>query len=67
MNSKKININNKYEIRITWNNDVRRLYVMYDLVNDKRLCESFSLDSFLIKANKIVKLGNKIECLIASY
>ena len=66
MKYKKININNKYEIKITWNDDIRRLYVMYDLINDKKVCESFSLDSFLIKVNKIVKLGNQLECLIAS-
>ena len=66
MNCKTININNKYEIKITYTNNTTRLYVMYDLKNDKKLCESFNRDSFLIKANQIVKLGNKIECLIAS-
>lgn len=66
MNSKIIKVNNKYYIKVTYhdNSDIR-YYRLIDN-NDKNICESYSRDSFLIKANKIVKLTNKIELLVAS-
>lgn len=66
MNSKIIKINNKYDVKITYNdNNYTRYYRLIDN-NDKVICESYNRDSFLIKANKIVKLTNNIELLIAS-
>ena len=65
MNTKTIEINAKYRVIITFNNDINRLY---RLVNneDKTICESFNRDSFLIKASKYTRITNKLECLIAS-
>lgn len=65
MNTKVIEINSKYRVIISFNNDVTRLY---RLVNndDKTICESFNRDSFLIKASKYTRITNKLECLIAS-
>lgn len=65
MNTKTIEINTKYRVIISYNNDINRLY---RLVNneDKTICESFNRDSFLIKASKYTRITNKLECLIAS-
>lgn len=63
--SKIINVNNKYFIKITFNNDIHRLYQLKDIDN-KVYTESFNRDAFLMKANKIVRLSNKIECQVAS-
>ena len=45
------------------------LNIIYQLktIYGDRICESFNRDSFLLKANKKVKINNKLECLIASY
>lgn len=65
---KTIDVNNKYIIKITYHdNSNTRYYRLIDNKTDKTICESFNRDSFLIKVNKIVKLSNMIECLIASY
>lgn len=66
MNSKTIKINNNYNVKITYNDDSNiRYYRLLDS-NYKVICDSYNRDSFLIKANKIVKLTNNIELLIAS-
>lgn len=66
MNSKIIKVNNEYNVKITYNdNSYNRYYRLIDN-NDKVICDSYNRDSFLIKANKIVKLTNNIELLIAS-
>lgn len=65
MNKKTIEVNSKYKIIITFNNDITRLYRLVDN-DDKTICESFNRDSFLIKANKYTRITNKLECLIAS-
>ena len=66
MNSKIIKVNDKYDVKITYNNDSNiRYYSLIDS-NDKVICDSYNRDSFLIKANKITKLTNNIELLIAS-
>lgn len=66
MNSKIIKVNNKYNVKITYNdNSDIRYYRLIDN-NDKVICDGYNRDSFLIKANKIVKLTNNIELLIAS-
>lgn len=67
MECKIIDINNKYSVKITYNNDVTRYYRLIDKTkDDATICESFNRDAFLIKANKYVKMNNKIECVIAS-
>ena len=65
---KTVDVNNGYIIKITYhdNNNIR-YYTLIDNKTDKTICESYNRDSFLIKANKIVKLSNKIENLVASY
>lgn len=71
MITKTIAIDNTYFIEITYNeNDFNaRLYCLYYQSNNKvELIEkSFNRDNFLLKVNKIVKLSNQIECLVASY
>lgn len=65
---KEIEINKDYKIVITYhdNNDYVRYYRLENN-NNETLTESYNRDAFLLKVNKIVKLTNKIECLIASY
>ena len=67
MNTKIIDINYRYYVIITYNNDITRLYRLIDRNNDdKTIVESFNRDSFLIKASKHIKITSKTECLIAS-
>lgn len=66
MNAKIIDINSKYYVKINYN-DKSRLYMLNDKKEDKTICESFNRDSFLLKANKITKISNQMEVLIASY
>lgn len=65
MEKKVIELNSKYKVVITFNNDINRLYRLVDS-EDKTICESFNRDSFLLKASKYTKINNKTECLIAS-
>lgn len=67
MNKIIINIDEFYYIKITSNDDITRLYqLIIRGEEDKTIVESFSRDAFLLKANKIVRLNNKIELLVAS-
>lgn len=66
MEVKKIEVNSKYYIKITYNNDIRRLYTLKDTKEDKDIISSFNRDAFLIKANQVVKINSKLENLIAS-
>lgn len=61
-----VQVNEHYYIKIHNNNEIIRLYQLFDS-NDNLICESYNRDSFLLKCNKYVKLNNNIECLIASY
>lgn len=63
---KTIDVNNSYYIKITYNNNIHRLYQLIDKKTEKTIAESFNRDAFLLKANKIVKLNNKIELIVAS-
>lgn len=65
MQVKKIELNKGYYVKITFNNDIRRLYVLYDK-EDAKKCESFNRDAFLIKAIQYVKITNMQENIIAS-
>lgn len=66
MNSKIIKVNDNYNVKITYNdNSYTRYYRLIDN-NDKVVCDGYNRDSFLIRANKITKLTNNIELLIAS-
>ena len=65
--TKNIDINNKYKVMIKYHEDSNlRLYSLVD-DDDNQIIESFNRDTFLMKVNKIVKLNNKLECIIASY
>lgn len=66
MNSKIIKINDNYNVKITYNNSSNIRYYRLIDNSDNVICESYNRDSFLIKANKIIKLANNIELLIAS-
>ena len=63
---KTIDLNSKYYIKITFNDDIRRLYVLYEKGTDKAIVESFNRDAFLLKASRIVKIPNNIENVVAS-
>jgi hypothetical protein len=64
---KLIDINNRYYVKITYHNDnAQRLYRLIEKKTDETVAESFNRDCFLLKANKIIKLSNKLELLIAS-
>ena len=65
---KEIEINSKYKIVITYNDNNNNIrYYRLENNNNETLAESYNRDAFLLKANKIIKLTNKIECLVASY
>lgn len=68
INLKTVDINNRYVVEIAYhdNSDIRD-YRLIDTKTDDTICESFNRDSFLLKANRVVKISNKIECIIASY
>ena len=68
----KIDINNDYYVIIKVGN--HNLYQLFydktigkNLTKSVLLCESFNRDSFLLKANKYIKISSKLENLIASY
>lgn len=64
---KVINIKPGYHVIITYHdNNFTRYYRLIDTNQDKMIVESFNRDSFLIKVNKIIKLTNQQELLIAS-
>lgn len=71
MITKTIEIDENYFIEITYNESDfnARLYCLYYQSNNEvELIEkSFNRDKFLTNANKIVKLSNQIEYLVASY
>lgn len=66
MNKKIIEINERYFINIVYNNDINRLYQLIDRKKEEIVLESFNRDSFLLRTNKVVKITNKIELLVAS-
>lgn len=67
--TKEVLINDNFLVEITFHeNSLTRLYQLYFIGGEReKLCESFNRDSFLLKANKFVKISNRLECLIASY
>lgn len=68
MTTKIIDINSHYYVKINYHeNNPRRLYMLNEKKEDNTVCESFNRDSFLLKANKVVKISNQQELLIASY
>ena len=71
MITKTIEIDENFFIEVTFNKDdfYLRLYSLNIQYQDKteEVIRDFSLERFLIKCNKIVKLSNQIECLVASY
>lgn len=65
---KKIDINNQFYIKISYHeNNFTRYYQLKDKTTDKTITESYNRDSFLLKLNKIIKINNNTELLIASY
>ena len=67
--TKEVVINDEFLVEITFHeNSYTRLYQLFFVGGEReKLCESFNRDSFLLKANKIVKISNQLECVIASY
>lgn len=66
MITKRIEINAKYYVKITYHNDkITRLYTLYNN-DDVELETSYNRDSFLLKARKHVRISNNQELLIAS-
>ena len=61
-----IQVNEYYYIKIHDNNEIIRLYQLFNC-GDNLVCESYNRDLFILKCNKFVKLNNEIQCLIASY
>ena len=51
MKTKKIDINNKYYVKINYIEN-KSLYTLKDTKEDKTICESFNGESFLLKVNK---------------
>lgn len=71
MITKTIEIDENFFIEVTFHEDDfhSRLYSLNIQYQDKteEIIRDFSLDRFLIECNKIIKLSNQIECLVASY
>ena len=68
----KIDINNDYYVVIkVGNHNLYQLFttktISKNLTQPVLLYESFNRDSFLLKANKYIKINSKLENLIASY
>lgn len=61
-----VQINQHYYIKIHTNNETIRLYQLYNLA-DNLICESYNINSFILKCNKFVKLTTHIQRLITSY
>lgn len=64
METKKIELNTKYYVKINYN-DKTRLYILKDR-EDKTIMESYSRDSFLLKLRQFTKITNIQELIIAS-
>ena len=58
MEKRVIEINSKYKVVITFNNDITRYYRLQDN-EENTICESFNRDSFLLKANKVTKISRR--------
>ena len=64
METKKIELNTNYYVKINYNNNTR-LYILKDR-EDKNVVESYSRDASLLKCRQITKITNMQECIIAS-
>lgn len=62
----KIELNDKYYVKITFNNHTR-YYVLKDKLEEKTIVSSFNRDSFLLKCRQYTKISNLKECVIASF
>ena len=58
----KININNKYNIEMCSNNKNKHIYYsLIDLSDDKEVCYSYNVYSFILKAKQYIKITKKLE------
>lgn len=65
--SKRIDLDDQYYVLIIYHdNSIMRYYRLYNKDQDGLIVESYNRDSFLLKVNKIIKLTNQQELLIAS-
>lgn len=62
----KIDLNDKYYVKITFNNQIR-YYVLKDKLEEKTIVSSYNRDSFLLKCRQYTKISNLKECVIASF
>lgn len=67
--TKEVLINDDFSVEITFHENGKiRLYQLYFIGGEHELIfDSFNRDRFLLEANKVVKISNDLECLIASY
>ena len=56
----KININNKYNIKVLSNNK-NIYYSLIDLATDKEECGSYNVYSFILKAKQYIRITKKLE------
>ena len=60
----KININNKYDIKMindNWHKDTDIYYSLIDLSTDKEECGSYNVYSFILKAKQYIRITKKLE------
>ena len=58
----KININNKYNIEMISNNKNKLIYYsLIDLSNDREICYSYNVYSFILKAKQYIKITKQLE------
>ena len=62
----KIELNDKYYVKITYNNQIR-YYALKDKLEEKTIVSSYNRDSFLLKCRQYTKISNFKECVIASF
>ena len=62
----KIELNEKYYVKITFNNQIR-YYVLKDKLEEKTIVSSYNRDDFLLKCRQYTKISNLKECVIASF
>ena len=60
----KININNKYDIEMindNWHKDTDIYYSLIDLSDDREVCGSYNVYSFILKAKQYIRITKQLE------